>query len=68
LGINSAANATFDLGVLASDSEIATFWLEELKCLCSLIGGKKFFDEEYLSQVKKELEMAERGNWQRINS
>jgi len=66
LGINSAANATFDLGVLASDSEIATFWLEELKCLCSLIGGKKFFEGEYLSQVKKELEMAERGNWQRI--
>lgn len=38
-----------------SSREAATAWLNELKSVCSLVGGKKFFEGKYRSLVDDEM-------------
>jgi len=54
----SAPNFALDVWIHhygESDPEMASFWLDELKCICSLVAGKKFFEGNFLSLVDAEI-------------
>ena len=38
-----------------SHPKVATLWLEELKCICSLVGGKKFYEGKFHPLVNDEI-------------
>ena len=38
-----------------SSPKLATLWLEELKCICSLVGGSKFYEGKFHASVQDEI-------------